>query len=60
MKLISGSRKRAAEAFQDVPDGEVHQMVELNARKFYNLTETPVGAPPAETPAQSPAPAHQG
>jgi predicted TIM-barrel fold metal-dependent hydrolase len=31
------SRKRAAEAFADVPDDEVHQIVELNARRFYNL-----------------------
>jgi predicted TIM-barrel fold metal-dependent hydrolase len=31
------SRKRAEEAFADVPDDEVHQMVELNARRLYNL-----------------------
>jgi predicted TIM-barrel fold metal-dependent hydrolase len=42
------SRKRAAEAFADIPDDEVHAMVELNARRFYNLTETEVGAPPAQ------------
>jgi predicted TIM-barrel fold metal-dependent hydrolase len=55
-----GSRKRAAEAFENVPDGEVHQIVELNARRFYNLTETPVGAPPAETPARVPTSALKG
>ncbi|HVW45220.1 MAG TPA: amidohydrolase family protein [Amycolatopsis sp.] len=31
------SRKRAEEAFLDVPDDEVHQIVELNARRLYNL-----------------------
>ncbi|GGL13798.1 amidohydrolase family protein [Nocardia jinanensis] len=31
------SRKRAEEAFQDVPDEEVHKIVELNARRLYNL-----------------------
>ncbi len=31
------SRERAAEAFKDVPDDEVHQMVELNTREFYNF-----------------------
>jgi predicted TIM-barrel fold metal-dependent hydrolase len=51
-----GSRKRAAEAFENIPDDEVHQIVELNARKFYNLTETPAGAPPAQAPAS----AHEG
>jgi predicted TIM-barrel fold metal-dependent hydrolase len=31
------SRKRAAEAFADVPDDEVHKMVELNVRRLYNF-----------------------
>jgi predicted TIM-barrel fold metal-dependent hydrolase len=31
------SRKRAAEAFVDVPDDEVHKMVELNVRRLYNF-----------------------
>jgi hypothetical protein len=31
------SRERAAQAFENVPDDEVHQMVELNARKLYNF-----------------------
>lgn len=31
------SRERAAGAFMDVPDGELHRMVELNAREFYNF-----------------------
>lgn len=31
------SRKRAAEHFVDVPDEEVHQMVELNTRRLYNF-----------------------
>jgi len=31
------SRKRAAEAFVDVPDEEVHKMVELNVRRLYNF-----------------------
>lgn len=39
------SRKRAAEAFENVPDDEVHQIVELNARRFYNLPD------PAKKPA---------
>ncbi|GAC1639076.1 MAG: hypothetical protein NVS4B6_09370 [Mycobacterium sp.] len=31
------SRERAAQAFENVPDDEVHQMVELNTRKLYNF-----------------------
>jgi predicted TIM-barrel fold metal-dependent hydrolase len=31
------SRKRAAEAFLDTPDEEVHKMVELNVRRLYNF-----------------------
>jgi predicted TIM-barrel fold metal-dependent hydrolase len=31
------SRKVAGEVFRDVPDDEVHQIVELNARRLYNL-----------------------
>ncbi len=31
------SRERAAKAFENVPDDEVHQMVELNTRKLYNF-----------------------
>ncbi|GAA3527161.1 amidohydrolase family protein [Amycolatopsis ultiminotia] len=31
------SRKRAAETFVDVPDEEVHRMVELNVRRLYNF-----------------------
>lgn len=31
------SRERAAQAFKNVPDEEVHQMVELNTRKLYNF-----------------------
>ncbi|WP_395109665.1 amidohydrolase family protein [Actinomadura sp. SCN-SB] len=31
------SRKRAAEAFRDTPDEEVHRMVELNVRRLYNF-----------------------
>lgn len=41
------SRKRAEETFADVPDDEVHRIVELNARRFYNLPATvpsPAGA----------------
>jgi len=41
------SRKRATEAFANVPDDEVHQIVELNARRLYNLpaaAKTPVEA----------------
>jgi predicted TIM-barrel fold metal-dependent hydrolase len=34
------SRKRAATAFANVPDDEVHKMVELNARRFYNFPDT--------------------
>jgi hypothetical protein len=34
-----GSRKRAQEAFASVPDDEVHQIVELNARRLYNLPD---------------------
>jgi predicted TIM-barrel fold metal-dependent hydrolase len=34
------SRKRAAQAFANVPDDEVHKMVELNARRFYNFPDT--------------------
>ncbi|MFE4963770.1 amidohydrolase family protein [Streptomyces sp. NPDC056660] len=40
------SRKRAAEAFADVPDDEVHKIVELNARRFYNLPDA-APVPPA-------------
>jgi predicted TIM-barrel fold metal-dependent hydrolase len=31
------SRKRAAEVFHDVPDDEVHRIVELNTRRLYNF-----------------------
>ena len=31
------SRERAAQALESVPDHEVHRMVELNAREFYNF-----------------------
>jgi len=31
------TRKRAAEVFVDVPDDEVHQMVELNARRLFRF-----------------------
>ncbi len=31
------SRKRASEVFADVPDDEVHKIVELNARGLYNF-----------------------
>ena len=31
------SRERAQEVFADCPDGEVHQMVELNTRRWYNF-----------------------
>lgn len=31
------SRAHAAEVLAEVPDDEVHQMVELNARRFYNF-----------------------
>ncbi|MET9491192.1 amidohydrolase family protein [Nocardia sp. NPDC006630] len=31
------SRAYAEEVFTDVPDGEVHKMVELNTRRLYNL-----------------------
>ena len=31
------SRKRATEVFRDVPDDEVHAIVELNARRLFNL-----------------------
>jgi predicted TIM-barrel fold metal-dependent hydrolase len=31
------SRKRAAEHFVNVPDAEVHKMVELNVRRLYNF-----------------------
>ncbi|WP_319453278.1 MULTISPECIES: amidohydrolase family protein [unclassified Mycobacterium] len=31
------SRKRASENFVDVPDHEVHKMVELNVRRLYNF-----------------------
>ncbi|MCA1845665.1 MAG: amidohydrolase, partial [Actinobacteria bacterium] len=30
-------RKGVAEALRDVPDDEVHQMVELNARTLFNF-----------------------
>jgi hypothetical protein len=33
------SRARAEEMFADVPDEEVHQMVELNARRWYSFPE---------------------
>ncbi|WP_395106251.1 amidohydrolase family protein [Actinomadura sp. SCN-SB] len=32
-----GSRKRAEEALANVPDEEAHKIVELNARRLYNL-----------------------
>jgi hypothetical protein len=31
------SRERAAQALEKVPDDEVHRIVELNARDFYNF-----------------------
>jgi Amidohydrolase len=31
------SRERAAQALEKVPDDEVHRIVELNAREFYNF-----------------------
>jgi hypothetical protein len=31
------SRKRAAELFADVPDHEVHQIVELNTRELFRF-----------------------
>ncbi|MDQ1517596.1 MAG: hypothetical protein QOE80_3426, partial [Actinomycetota bacterium] len=31
------ARKRAAGTLADVPDDEVHQMVELNARKLFRF-----------------------
>lgn len=31
------SRERTAQALEKVPDDEVHRMVELNAREFYNF-----------------------
>ena len=31
------SRKTAAEVFREVPDDEVHKILELNARRLYNL-----------------------
>jgi len=34
------ARKRAAEMLADVPDDEVHAIVELNARKLYNFGES--------------------
>ncbi|PPJ33516.1 hypothetical protein C5E45_03825 [Nocardia nova] len=33
------SRARAEEVFADVPDDEVHKMVELNTRRIYNFPE---------------------
>ena len=33
------SRKRAAEVLADVPDDEVHKIVELNTRKLFNFYE---------------------
>ncbi|MGE0136868.1 MAG: amidohydrolase family protein [Ilumatobacteraceae bacterium] len=32
------ARKRAAETFADIPDEDVHKIVELNARRLYNFT----------------------
>jgi len=34
------SRKVAEEVFRDVPDEEVHKMVELNVRRLYNFPDT--------------------
>jgi Amidohydrolase len=31
------SRKHASEVFMNVPDAEVHRIVELNARELYNF-----------------------
>ena len=31
------SRERAAQTLEKVPDDEVHHMVELNAREFYDF-----------------------
>jgi predicted TIM-barrel fold metal-dependent hydrolase len=33
------SRKMAEEVFREVPDAEVHQMVELNVRRLYNFPD---------------------
>jgi predicted TIM-barrel fold metal-dependent hydrolase len=35
------SRQRASEVFADVPDDEVHAMVEGNARRIYNFPKAP-------------------
>lgn len=35
--LWPGSRERATEVFANVPDDEVHRMVELNARELFNF-----------------------
>jgi predicted TIM-barrel fold metal-dependent hydrolase len=34
------SRKRAADVFRDIPDDEVHRIVELNTRRLYNFADT--------------------
>ncbi|WP_461418482.1 amidohydrolase family protein, partial [Gordonia sp. GN26] len=34
------SRKVVAESMRNVPDEEVHKMVELNARKLFNFPRT--------------------
>jgi hypothetical protein len=36
------SRKMVAELMVDVPDDEVHQIVELNARRLFNLWDPEV------------------
>jgi predicted TIM-barrel fold metal-dependent hydrolase len=38
--LWPNSRKHYTELFHDVPDEEVHKMVELNARELYNFPRT--------------------
>ena len=43
------SRQRAAEAFADVPDDEVHKMVELNTRRWYDFPDEGFHAPPSAT-----------
>ncbi|WP_109526585.1 MULTISPECIES: amidohydrolase family protein [Nocardia] len=41
------SRKRAIEVFANIPDDEVHRMVELNARRLYNFPS--MDSSPAQT-----------
>ena len=37
------SRRYAEKVFADIPDDEVHQIVELNSRKLFNFYDEPVG-----------------